>query len=111
MIGPMSRQLPLSALRAFEAVTRTGSFRAAADDLMLTSSAVSHAIRGLEVALGTTLFLRERRSIRLTEEGEMLALHTEAGSGNCSSVSATSRPAATRSCFGCTVPRALPHSG
>ena len=77
----MPRQLPLSALRAFEAVTRTGSFRAAADDLSLTASAVSHAIRGLEVALGTTLFLREGRSIRLTEGGEMLALHTERGFG------------------------------
>jgi LysR family glycine cleavage system transcriptional activator len=73
--------LPLSALRAFDAVTRTGSFRAAAKDLSLTPSAVSHAIRGLEVALGTTLFLREGRSIRLTEEGEMLARYTEHGFG------------------------------
>jgi LysR family transcriptional regulator, glycine cleavage system transcriptional activator len=96
MIGPMPRQLPLSALRAFEAVTRTGSFRAAADDLNLTSSAVSHAIRGLEVALGTTLFLREGRAIRLTEEGEMLALHTERGFGELqlgfSNVSSRGRP-------------------
>jgi DNA-binding transcriptional LysR family regulator len=73
--------LPLSALRAFEAVTRTGSFRAAADDLGLSASAVSHAIRGLEDALGATLFLREGRSIRLTEEGETLAHHTERGFG------------------------------
>lgn len=73
--------IPLSALRAFDAVTRTGSFRAAAADLNLTASAVSHAIRGLEVALGTTLFLRDGRSIRLTEEGETLALHTERGFG------------------------------
>lgn len=77
----MPRPLPLSALRAFEAVTRTGSFRAAAEDLGLTSSAVSHAIRSLEVALGTTLFLREARTVRLTEEGELLALHTERGFG------------------------------
>src|SRR4051794_12227726 len=92
----MPRQLPLSALRAFEAVTRTGSFRAAAEDLNLTSSAVSHAIRGLEVALGTTLFLRERRSIRLTEEGEMLAVHTERGFGELqlgiSNISSRGRP-------------------
>ncbi|HJS84651.1 MAG TPA: LysR family transcriptional regulator [Acetobacteraceae bacterium] len=92
----MPRQLPLSALRAFEAVTRTGSFRAAADDLNLTASAVSHAIRGLEVVLGATLFLREGRSIRLTEEGEMLALHTERGFGELqlgiSNVSSRGRP-------------------
>ena len=77
----MQRPLPLSNLRAFEAVTRTGSFRAAADDLGLSASAVSHAIRGLEDTLGTTLFLREGRSIRLTAEGETLALHAERGFG------------------------------
>ena len=43
----MLRNLHLTALRAFEAATRTGSFRLAADDLGLTPSAVSHAIRGL----------------------------------------------------------------
>jgi LysR family glycine cleavage system transcriptional activator len=77
----MLRSLPLSALRAFEAVTRAGSFRAAAADLNLTPSAVSHAIRDLEHALGATLFLREGRSIRLTPEGETLALHVERGFG------------------------------
>jgi len=77
----MYRLPPLSALRAFEAVTRTGSFRAAADDLGLSASAISHAIRGLEDSLGTTLFLRDGRAIRLTEEGETLALHTERGFG------------------------------
>ncbi len=77
----MPHPLPLSALRAFEAVTRTGSFRAAAADLNLTPSAVSHAIHGLELSLGTTLFVREGRSIRLTEEGETLALHAERGFG------------------------------
>jgi DNA-binding transcriptional LysR family regulator len=91
----MQHILPLSSLRAFEAVTRLGSFRAAADDLGLSASAVSHAIRGLEAALGTTLFLREGRSIRLTEEGETLALHTERGFGELqlgiSSVSSRAR--------------------
>lgn len=80
-LRPVPRPLPLSALRAFEAVTRTGSFRAAAADLSLTPSAVSHAIQGLELSLGTTLFVREGRSIRLTEEGETLALHAERGFG------------------------------
>jgi LysR family transcriptional regulator, glycine cleavage system transcriptional activator len=71
----------LSALRAFEAAARTGSFRAAADDLGLTPSAVSHAIRGLERSLGTALFLREGRSIRLTPEGETLMGHVQRGFG------------------------------
>jgi LysR family transcriptional regulator, glycine cleavage system transcriptional activator len=77
----MPQHLPLTALRAFEAATRTGSFRSAADDLGLTPSAVSHAIRGLERDLGTMLFERERRSIRLTPEGETLMRHVERGFG------------------------------
>lgn len=77
----MAPYLPLSALRAFEAVTRTGSFRAAASDLSLTPSAVSHAIRGLERTLGTALFVREGRSVRLTGEGETLMHHVERGFG------------------------------
>src|SRR5919206_1267097 len=77
----MSGPLPLSALRAFEAAARTGSFRAAADDLSLTPSAVSHAVRGLEETLGTTLFLRQGRSIRLTNEGRTLMRHVERGFG------------------------------
>ena len=59
----MLRHLNLTALRAFEAATRTGSFRLAADDLGLTPSAIRHAIRGLEDDLGTLLFEREGRYI------------------------------------------------
>jgi LysR family glycine cleavage system transcriptional activator len=77
----MPRPLPLTALRAFEAAARTGSFRAAADDLSLTPSAVSHAVRGLEETLGRTLFLREGRSVRLTSEGRTLMRHVERGFG------------------------------
>lgn len=73
--------IPLSSLRAFEAAARTGSFRAAAEDLRLTPSAVSHAVRGLERALGVALFLREGRSIRLTGEGEALMHHVARGFG------------------------------
>ena len=77
----MPRQLPLSALRAFEAASRTGSFRAAADDLGLTPSAISHALRGFEKQLGAALFVREGRAIRLTPEGETLMRHVERGFG------------------------------
>lgn len=77
----MQRHLPLSALRAFEAAARTGAFRAAAEDLGLTPSAVSHAIRGLEASLGVLLFRREGRAIRLTPEGETLMRHVERGFG------------------------------
>jgi DNA-binding transcriptional LysR family regulator len=81
----MRPHLPLSALRAFEAVARTGSFRAAAADLGLTPSAVSHAIRGLEALLAVRLFLRDGRGIRLTPQGETLMAHVERGSASCAS--------------------------
>ena len=67
--------MPLSFLRAFEAAGRTGSFRAAAAELNLTPSAVSHAVRKLEQVLGTSLFERDTRNVRLSYEGEALMRH------------------------------------
>ena len=67
--------IPISAIRAFEAAARTGSFRDAANELHLTPSAVSHAIRKLESAMSTTLFERSARSVRLTPAGENLMRH------------------------------------
>jgi LysR family glycine cleavage system transcriptional activator len=60
---------PLSALRVFEAAARHLSFRAAADELLLTPSAVSRSVQSLEEWLGTPLFTRGSRSIALTEAG------------------------------------------
>ncbi|HEY7386753.1 MAG TPA: LysR substrate-binding domain-containing protein [Beijerinckiaceae bacterium] len=71
----MLQHVPLSFLRAFEAAGRTGSFRSAALVLNLTPSAVSHAIRKLEQALGIPLFERDTRHIHLTHEGEVLMRH------------------------------------
>src|SRR5919199_2533012 len=73
------RFLPLSGLRAFESAARCGSFQAAASELSLTRSAVSHAIRGLEDQLGAALFVRERRQVHLTAEGEALMRHVVRG--------------------------------
>jgi LysR family transcriptional regulator, glycine cleavage system transcriptional activator len=67
--------IPISAIRAFEAAARTGSFRDAANELHLTPSAVSHAIRKLESMMSTTLFERSARSVRLTPAGENLMRH------------------------------------
>lgn len=61
----------LKAVRAFEAVGRLGSFQAAASELGLTPSAVSHAIADLEGALGVELVDRKRRGGHLTEKGEL----------------------------------------
>ncbi|WP_266171913.1 transcriptional regulator GcvA [Dyella subtropica] len=63
---------PLSALRAFEAAARHQSFRLAAAELSVTSTAVSHQIRQLEALLGVTLFERQVRKVVLTAEGQAL---------------------------------------
>ncbi len=57
-------------LEAAAAVARTGGFRAAARELGLTNSAVSHAIAGLEARIGVRLFNRTTRSVALTAAGE-----------------------------------------
>ena len=66
------KSLPLSLLAPFESAGRTGSFRMAAEELNLTPSAVSHAIRKLESMTGVSLFARVGRKVRLTAEGEAL---------------------------------------
>jgi DNA-binding transcriptional LysR family regulator len=60
---------PLPALRFFEAAGRLGSFKAAAAELNVTPSAVSHGIVGLEQVLGAELFVREPRGLSLTAAG------------------------------------------
>lgn len=67
----MARTLPpLPALRAFEAVARTGSLTAAAADLCVTRSAVSHQLAKLEDWLGTALLERQGRGVALTPAGQ-----------------------------------------
>lgn len=68
------RQRPLSVgpLRAFEAVARLLSFRAAAEELSLTQSAVSRQIQSLEEEIGCTLFLRGTRKVELSGDGAQL---------------------------------------
>lgn len=64
---------PLNSIRVLEAAARLKSFKAAADELNVTPTAISHQIRMLEERLGTLLFERKTRAIELTEEGEKLA--------------------------------------
>jgi LysR family transcriptional regulator, glycine cleavage system transcriptional activator len=59
-------RLPLRGIAVFEAVSRLGSFKAAAHELNLTPSAVSHQIRALEGELGVELFSRDGRGVRLS---------------------------------------------
>lgn len=69
----MSGLPPLTAIRAFEAVSRHLSFTRAADELGMTQAAVSYQIKLLEDRLGTSLFLRRPRQIALSETGARLA--------------------------------------
>jgi TolB-like protein len=68
----MGRLPPLKALRAFEAAARYMSFKAAADELALTPTAISHKIRLLETVLGRALFRRRPRPLTLTPAGAAL---------------------------------------
>ena len=66
----MSRQLPsLNGLRAFETAGRLGSFKAAAHELNVTQTAVSHMVRLLEKRLGYGLFRRQPNRLELTAQG------------------------------------------
>jgi len=75
---------PLAALRSFAAVARHGSFARAAEALHVSTSAVSHQVRGLEASLGATLLTRARNGAghtrtAVTAEGESLLRAVEAG--------------------------------
>jgi DNA-binding transcriptional LysR family regulator len=62
----------LNAMAVFVAVAEARGFRAAADRLGVTASAVSQAIRRLEERLGIALLQRSTRSVHLTQAGERL---------------------------------------
>ena len=67
-----SRLPPLNPLRAFEATARRGAVSAAARELNVTHGAVSHQIRALEESLGTVLFERGGKRLKLTPQGALL---------------------------------------
>jgi LysR family transcriptional regulator, glycine cleavage system transcriptional activator len=72
MADPTHPSLSLDLLRGFEAAARHLNFTRAADELFITQSAVSRQIKALEERLGVTLFLRQPKGLRLTQQGERL---------------------------------------
>ena len=69
----MRRKLPpLRALVAFEATARHQSVKAAAEELHVTQSAISHQLRQLEECLGVVLFVRKGRGLSLTKSATRL---------------------------------------
>ncbi|CAN7388275.1 LysR family transcriptional regulator [Phenylobacterium sp. LjRoot164] len=68
-----SRAIPsLNALRAFEAMARTGRATLAADELNVTHSAVSRQVKALEDQLGVRLFSGPKHRLELTDAGRRL---------------------------------------
>jgi len=67
----MRRLIPLNAVRAFEAAARHTSLTAAAAELHVTSTAISHHVRALEDFLQVKLFRRKGSRIFLTHEGRL----------------------------------------
>jgi LysR family glycine cleavage system transcriptional activator len=68
-IEKLSNDPPLRAVRAFEAFARHGSVTAAAAELDITPSAVSHQLQLLETFVQTPLTARQGRALALTDEG------------------------------------------
>lgn len=65
---------PLSSLRSFEAVARLGSVTLAAQELHVTHSAISQQLKSLEDMLGVGLFIRDGRTLQVSEDGRLYAL-------------------------------------
>ncbi|MEX0695294.1 MAG: LysR substrate-binding domain-containing protein [Rhodospirillales bacterium] len=61
----------VNAIRAFEAAARLGSFKAAAAELCVTPSAISHQVSSLESTLRVSLFERRGRHLALSEAGKL----------------------------------------
>ena len=68
----MRRLPPLTAIEAFVQVARLGSVKAAAEELALSSPALSRRVQSLERFIGRPLFQRRHQALRLNDDGERL---------------------------------------
>jgi len=83
----LRKKLPaINGLVTFEAAARRLSFTEAADELCVTQAAVSRQIKRLEDQLGCQLFLRVRRHLELSVEGERLFQAATMGLGHIATV-------------------------
>ncbi len=73
----MSQPLDSRQLRAFTILARTGSFTATAQELHLSQSAISHAMKALEEEIGCRLLDRLGKTVMLNQAGEQLLVHAE----------------------------------
>jgi molybdate transport repressor ModE-like protein len=72
-LGAPGKNADWESIRIFLEIVRSGSFRAAADRLGISFSAVRRRVVALERSLGTLLMTRHTGGIRLTAEGERIA--------------------------------------
>jgi LysR family glycine cleavage system transcriptional activator len=68
----MRRLPPLTAVEAFVQVARLGSIKAAAEDLSLSSPALSRRVQSMERFVGRPLFTRRHQAMTLNQDGELL---------------------------------------
>lgn len=69
------QSLDLDLLKTLVAIYETGNFSAAAQAVLRTPSAVSMQVKKMEESVGRPLFVRDSRSVRLTEHGERVLHH------------------------------------
>ncbi|CAO3435781.1 transcriptional regulator GcvA [Azospirillum doebereinerae] len=69
----MPHRVSLKAVQAFEAAARLSSFALAAEEMLVTPSAISHQIKILEEDIGVRLFHRVHRAVILTDAGRRYA--------------------------------------
>ncbi|MEZ9820856.1 LysR substrate-binding domain-containing protein [Shewanella sp. 10N.286.45.A1] len=79
---------PLNSLRAFESAARLMSFTLASKELFVTHGAISKQVKILEEYVGMPLFIRQHRSLRLTDEGEMYFVSVQSALQTINSASA-----------------------
>jgi DNA-binding transcriptional LysR family regulator len=84
---------PLEALAAILSAARLGSFSSAADELGITHGSVSRRVHAVESWLGTPIFLRHGRGVRLTPAGEHFSRHVESALDTISTVAIDLRAA------------------
>lgn len=76
-IHGMEALLDSKQLRAYLSLARCGSFTGAARELGLSQSAISHAMKALEVDIGCRLLDKVGKKVVLTQAGEQLLFHAE----------------------------------
>lgn len=84
---------PLEALAAMLAAARLGSFSAAAADLGITHGSVSRRVHAVESWLGTPVFVRHGRGVRLTPAGEHFSRQVESALAKIADVAVDLRAA------------------